>query len=53
MHKIRCGLIVGGADIVAWPGGTVSAVHTEQDIESTALAFKRLLKILKEEQNPI
>ncbi len=50
MHKIRCGLIVGGADIVAWPGGTVSAVHTEQDIELTALAFKHLLRILKEEQ---
>ena len=36
LTRCRCGLILGGADIFPWPGGCVSAVHNEEDIEMTA-----------------
>jgi glutamate-1-semialdehyde 2,1-aminomutase len=49
IHRLRCGLILGGADIFPWPGGCVSAVHTEDDIEITAQAFKECLERLAEE----
>lgn len=38
---LRCGMIVGGVDIFPWPGGCVSAVHSEQDVETTAAALKQ------------
>jgi glutamate-1-semialdehyde 2,1-aminomutase len=46
IHQLRCGLILGGADIFPWPGGCVSAVHTEQDIETTAQALKKCLTLI-------
>ena len=48
-HKIRLGLIVGGVDVAGWPGGWSSAVHTENDLDRTAEAFKKLLVLLKED----
>ena len=47
--QIRCAMILGGADIFPWPGGCVSAVHTDQDIETTAQALKRCLELLRNE----
>jgi glutamate-1-semialdehyde 2,1-aminomutase len=47
VQQIRCGLILGGADIFPWPGGCVSAVHREQDIEITARALKRCVEIMR------
>lgn len=44
IHQLRCGLILGGADIFPWPGGCVSAVHTEEDIEVTANALRGCLE---------
>ncbi len=44
IHRLRCGLIVGGADIFPWPGGCVSAVHSEDDIELTAEALRQGLE---------
>ncbi|MEX0676572.1 MAG: aspartate aminotransferase family protein [Pirellulales bacterium] len=44
IHQLRCGLIVGGADIFPWPGGCVSAVHSEEDVETTARALKTCLE---------
>ncbi len=46
LHKLRCGLILGGADIFPWPGGCVSAVHTEEDVEITAAALRQTLELL-------
>ena len=47
IHQLRCGLIVGGADIFPWPGGCVSAVHSDQDVETTAQALKSCLATIE------
>jgi glutamate-1-semialdehyde 2,1-aminomutase len=47
IHQLRCGMIVGGADIFPWPGGCVSAVHTDEDIERTAEALQGCLDALQ------
>ncbi len=47
IHQLRCGLINGGADIFPWPGGCVSAVHTEADVEQTAAALRRCLEAIE------
>ena len=46
IHQLRCGLIVGGADIFPWPGGCVSAVHSDEDIERTAEALKSCMQAI-------
>lgn len=51
IHRLRCGLITGGADIFPWPGGVVSAVHTEQDIETTAEALRGCMELLASESD--
>ena len=53
IHQIRSGWLAGGVDIVTWPGGWVSAVHTEEDIAKTAVAFAQLLTELKEETSVV
>jgi glutamate-1-semialdehyde 2,1-aminomutase len=47
IHQLRCGLIVGGADIFPWPGGCVSAVHSEEDIERTAQALASCMQAIE------
>jgi glutamate-1-semialdehyde 2,1-aminomutase len=47
IHQLRCGMIVGGADIFPWPGGCISAVHTEQDVEATARALAGCLESIR------
>jgi glutamate-1-semialdehyde 2,1-aminomutase len=49
IHRLRCGLILGGADIFPWPGGVVSAVHNAEDVETTANALKECLERLAAE----
>jgi len=49
IHRLRCGMILGGADIFPWPGGVVSAVHTAEDIETTAAALKDCLELMATE----
>lgn len=44
VHQLRCGLTLGGADIFPWPGGCLSAVHAEEDIEVTAGALRSCLE---------
>ena len=46
IHQLRCGLIVGGADIFPWPGGCVSSAHDERDVEVTAEALRGTLERL-------
>ena len=47
--KLRMAFQLGGVDIVPWPGGLVSAIHSESDVEKTALAFRELITLLKQE----
>jgi glutamate-1-semialdehyde 2,1-aminomutase len=48
-HKLRLGFLLHGVDIVGWPGGLVSAVHTPEDIARTVDAFDRSLEMLAAE----
>ena len=48
-HKVRLGMMVNGVDITGGPGGILSAVHTDADLERTAGAFRSTLKLLKDE----
>ena len=47
IHQLRCGLITGGADIFPWPGGCVSPVHSEEDVETTARALASCLESIE------
>src|SRR5262249_30509950 len=49
ISRLRCGLILGGADIFPWPGGCVSAVHNPHDVELTAHAVKQCVEIMRAE----
>jgi glutamate-1-semialdehyde 2,1-aminomutase len=49
ISRLRCGMILGGADVFPWPGGVVSAAHTEDDIDTTVAAFKSCLELLAAE----
>jgi glutamate-1-semialdehyde 2,1-aminomutase len=49
VHKIRAGFLLHGVDIVGWPGGLVSAAHTDEDIGRTLEAFDRTLDLLAAE----
>lgn len=49
INKLRVGFLCGGVDVVPWPGGLVSGVHSDEDLEKTIAAFENLLKLLAEE----
>lgn len=46
IHEIRAGMLLHGVDIIGWPGGLVSAVHTDEDVRRTVDAFDATLSIL-------
>jgi glutamate-1-semialdehyde 2,1-aminomutase len=46
IHQIRTGMLVHGVDIMGWPGGLVSAVHTDEDVRRTVDAFDATLGML-------
>ncbi|MBM3545518.1 MAG: aminotransferase class III-fold pyridoxal phosphate-dependent enzyme [Alphaproteobacteria bacterium] len=48
-HKIRLGMLANGVDVNGGPGGIMSAVHSDADLEKTAGALRATLKLLKEE----
>ena len=45
--RLRLALLIQGVDIAGWPGGTCSAVHSEEDLEETAEAFREAIRMLK------
>lgn len=45
-YKVRTGFLLHGVDVVAWPGGLVSAAHSDQDVDRTVEAFERTLEML-------
>ncbi|MCC6368555.1 MAG: aminotransferase class III-fold pyridoxal phosphate-dependent enzyme [Bryobacterales bacterium] len=49
VHKIRTGFLLHGVDIVGWPGGVVSSVHTGEDVRRTVDAFEATLEMLAAE----
>ena len=49
LHKIRTGMLVNGVDIIGWPGGLTSCMHTEADTGRTIEAFASTLDALGEE----
>jgi glutamate-1-semialdehyde 2,1-aminomutase len=48
--KIRMGLMTHGVDIMAAPGGFVSAMHGGAEIEKTAHALRETVRALKAER---
>ena len=43
ISDFRTGMLAAGVDLVPWPGGLISAVHTDEDLEQTAAAFRQVL----------
>ena len=48
-HKLRLGFLLHGVDIAGWPGGLVSAAHTQEDVTRTLEAFDATLELLAAE----
>jgi glutamate-1-semialdehyde 2,1-aminomutase len=48
-QKLRLAMILNGVDITGWPGGTISAVHTDQDRAKTVDAFRKSIRMMKAE----
>jgi len=46
IHELRAGMLLHGVDIIGWPGGLVSAAHTEEDVRRTVQAFDATLAML-------
>jgi glutamate-1-semialdehyde 2,1-aminomutase len=46
IQKIRAGFLAGGVDVIGWPGGILSGVHGEAEVERTLVAFDSLLTAL-------
>jgi glutamate-1-semialdehyde 2,1-aminomutase len=44
---LRLALNINGVDFSGWPGGLVSAAHTETDIDATIAAFGASLELLR------
>ena len=47
--KFRLALLLGGVDLSGKPGGTLSAAHTETDLEHTAGAVREAVRMLRTE----
>ena len=45
---LRVALLVHGVDITGWPGGMMSAVHSSEDLDETAHAFRKSVQMLRE-----
>ena len=49
VHQLRAAMLLNGIDISGWPGGLLSAAHSEEDVERTVEAFSGAISMLKEE----
>ena len=47
ISDFRAGMLAAGVDLVPWPGGLISGVHTDEDLEQTAGAFRQALRQLE------
>jgi glutamate-1-semialdehyde 2,1-aminomutase len=48
-NQLRLAMLIAGVDIMGAPGGTVSAVHGDREIEQTIDAFRQAVRMIKEE----
>lgn len=48
-HKVRLGFLCEGVDVMPWPGGLVSGVHSRSDVDRTLTAFESVLRSLAED----
>ena len=49
LAKLRLGMLIHGVDLKGWRGGFLSAVHDDDDIERTTEAWRKTLRMLKDE----
>ena len=49
VEKLRLAMLLNGVDITGWPGGTISAAHTDADQDKTVDAFRASIDMLKNE----
>ena len=49
LAKLRLGMLIHGVDLKGWRGGFLSAVHDDDDIQRTTEAWRKSLRMLKEE----
>ena len=47
--KVRLGALLHGIDTQSWPGATVMATNTDEDLEITVNAFRQTVRSLREE----
>ena len=47
--RLRLGMICQGVEIFNWPGGPTSAVHTDADLQQTAEALRKTIRLLKQD----
>lgn len=50
VNKFRIAMLLNGADFSAWPGGLLSAAHSEADLDQTAESFREVLRMLRKEE---
>ena len=50
LAKLRLAMLLNGVDLKGFRGGILSAAHTQADIELTIEAWRRSLRMLKEEE---
>ena len=49
VHKLRLAMMIGGVDFNGSPGGLVSAIHGEEELEDTIAALRKTVHMLKQE----
>lgn len=47
--KLRLGMLLHGVDMLGWPGGPTSAVHSAADLDHTVGAFRETVQMLRAE----
>jgi len=51
LGKVRIAMLVNGVDLKAMRGGIVSAAHTQADVDFTLDAWRKSLRMVKEEES--
>ena len=49
VNRMRLALLVHGVDVGSRIGGFLSATHTQEDVETTAEAFRQAIRMLRQE----
>ncbi len=49
INRFRLGMLLHGVDMLGWPGGPTSAVHTAADLQQTVTAFRETINMLRAE----